>query len=105
MYMDLAASKSKMRMCGVDWYATFFICFHKFLITLQIAYRLQNWRNAFASTAMNAVKEHIEGSEMASNEIVEAVEAFLTPDGNPPSSPYFWRDWEIANDGSVKKSV
>ena len=72
---------------------------------LQIAYRLQNWRNAFATVALNAVKAHIEESNLTEDEITEAVEIFLTPDGNPPTTPYFWQDWDIADDGSAKKSV
>lgn len=54
---------------------------------------------------MNAVKAHMEESGMTEEEIAEAVEVFLTPDGNPPTTPYFWRDWNITEDGSVKKSV
>jgi hypothetical protein len=54
---------------------------------------------------MNAVRSHMEESNITEHEIAEAVEVFLTPDGNPPTTPYFWRDWDIADDGSVKKSV
>jgi hypothetical protein len=54
---------------------------------------------------MNGVKGHIEESGMTEDEIVEAVKLYLTPDGDPPSCPYFWRDWEIADDDQVKRSV
>ena len=80
-------------MCGVDWYV-FLLHLQCCSTGLQIAYRLQNWRNAFATVALNAVKAHIEESNMTENEILEAVEIFLTPDGNPPTTPYFWRDWD-----------
>jgi len=44
----------------------------------------------------------LKGTSSSPHEIVEAVEVFLTLDGNPPSSPYFRREWEIANDGNVR---
>lgn len=93
-------------MFGVGWYVCILInaptCANLFQ---KISYRLQNWRNAFASAAMSAVKVHIEESEMTPSEITEAVDVFLSPDGNPPSYPYFWRDWDIADDGGIRRSV
>jgi hypothetical protein len=75
-------------------------------VLLQIAYRLQSWRNAFATAAINVVKARIEQEdELTPPEIAEAMEVYLTPVGIPPTYPYFWREWEILDDGTVKKSV
>lgn len=43
--------------------------------------------------------------EATPREVAESVEILLTPDGDPPSCPYFWRDWDILDDGAAKKSV
>jgi hypothetical protein len=72
---------------------------------IQIAYRLQSWRNAFATAASNIVKARIEEEDtLTPAEIAEAMDVYLSPVGIPPTYPYFWRDWEI-HDGTVKKTV
>ena len=73
---------------------------------LQIAYHLQSWRNAFAMTTINVVKAQIEEEdELTPPKIAEAMEVYLTPAGIPPTYSYFWHEWEIQDDGTVKKSV
>ena len=79
------------------------------MVVWQVAYHLQSWHNAFATAASNAVWAHLNDPQdpMTTEDIKNAVTIFLTPDGNPPSPPYFWRELEFADDQTTvtKRSV
>lgn len=65
----------------------------------QISYRLNNWRNGFGTKAAEALKRYIEVDQADYFEnrqiIADWVNFSLTPDGNPPTYPFLWREWKI----------
>lgn len=68
-------------------------------LNTQISYRLNNWRNGFDTKAAEALKRYIEvdQSEFFENRkvIADWVQFSLTPDGNPPTYPFLWKEWKI----------
>lgn len=68
----------------------------------QISYRLNNWRNGFGTKAAEALKRYIEVNQADYFEnrqiIADWVNFSLTPDGNPPTYSFLWREWKINNE-------
>ncbi|KAF8810994.1 hypothetical protein BYT27DRAFT_7208870 [Phlegmacium glaucopus] len=72
---------------------------------VQISYRLNNWHNGFGTKAAEALRRYIEvdQAEFFKNckVIADWVQFSLTPDGNPPTYPFLWKEWKI-NDKTEK---
>ena len=78
-------------------------------ISFQISYRLSNWRNAFGTSAANAVKTYIEsnpdGMFMNESDIAEFVQLYTEVQQTPPTVPFHWKVWEVKDDGKPIKKV
>ena len=79
-------------------------------LNTQISYCLNNWRNGFGTKAAEALKTYIQvdQAEFFDNHqvIADWVEFSLTPDGNPPTYPFLWKEWNINDEtGKVTKKV
>ena len=64
----------------------------------QISYHLNNWCNGFSTKVVEALKRYIEvdQADYFKNQIItDWVNFLLTPDGNPPTYHFLWRDWKI----------
>ena len=80
------------------------------LLNIQISYRLNNWRNGFGTKAAEALKRYIEVDQAEFFDdhqvIADWVQFSLTPDGNPPTYPFLWKEWNINDEnGKVTKKV
>ena len=71
-------------------------------ISFQISYRLSNWRNAFGTSAANAIKAYIESNPdgMFRNEsdIAESVQLYMEIQQTPLTVLFHWRVWEVKDD-------
>ena len=79
-------------------------------LNIQITYRLNNWRNGFGTKAAEALKRYIEVDQanFFNNQqvIADWVQFSLTPDGNPPTYPFLWKEWNVDDEtGKVTKKV
>ena len=79
-------------------------------LNTQISYRLNNWRNGFGTKAAEALKRYIEvdQAEFFDNRqvIADWFQFSLTPDGDPPTYPFIWKEWNINDEtGKVTKKV
>ena len=78
-------------------------------ISFQISYQLSNWRNAFGTSAANAVKAYIESNPdgMFTNEsdIAEFVQLYTEVQQTLPTVPFHWKVWEVKDDGKPIKKV
>jgi len=83
--------------------------FAKSYISFQILYRLSNWRNAFGTSAANAVKTYIEsnpdGMFTNKSDIAEFVQLYTEVQQTPPTVPFHWKVWEVRDDGKPMKKV
>lgn len=74
-------------------------------LNMQITYRLNNWRNGFGTKAAEALKRYIEVDQAEFFDdrqvIANWVQFSLTPDGDPPTYPFLWKEWNI-NDETAK---
>ena len=80
------------------------------LLNIQISYRLNNWRNGFGTKAAEALKRYIEVDQAEFFDdhqvIADWVQFSLTPDRNPPTYPFLWKEWNINDEnGKVTKKV
>jgi hypothetical protein len=71
---------------------------------------LNNWCNGFGTKAAEALKRYIQvdQAEFFDNRqvIADWVKFSLTPDGNPPTYPFLWKEWNINEEtGKVTKKV
>jgi hypothetical protein len=71
---------------------------------------LNNWRNGFGTKAAEALKRYIQvdQAEFFDNQqvIADWVKFSLTPDGNLPTYPFLWKEWNINEEtGKVTKKV
>ena len=79
-------------------------------LNIQISYRLNNWHNGFGTKAAEALKRYIEVDQAEFFDdrqvIANWVQFSLTPDGNPPTYPFLWKEWNVSDEtGKVKKKV
>ncbi|KAF8970180.1 hypothetical protein BDZ97DRAFT_1902185 [Flammula alnicola] len=63
-----------------------------------IGYRLSNWRNGFYTYASEAVKKYLDANDemfpKGPDDIAEFIELFTEIQGNPPTAPFHWREWD-----------
>ena len=68
-------------------------------LNIQITYRLNNWCNGFGTKAAEALKRYIEVDQANffdnQQAIADWVQFSLTPDGNPPTYPFLWKEWNV----------
>jgi hypothetical protein len=79
-------------------------------LNMQISYRLNNWRNGFGTKAADALKRYIEVDQAEFFDdrqvIADWVQFSLTPDGDPPTYPFLWKEWNVNDEtGRVTKKV
>jgi hypothetical protein len=79
------------------------------LNVLQISYRLNNWRNGFGTRAAEALKRYIEVDQAEYFDdrqvIADWVQFSLTPDGNPPTYPFLWKEWRVNDETQAGKVI
>ncbi|KAF9038039.1 hypothetical protein BJ165DRAFT_1531933 [Panaeolus papilionaceus] len=63
----------------------------------EVSYQLSNWCNGFFSSAKEAielfVREMLEDDP--ETDVASIITDYMTPRGNPPTTPYMWREWII----------
>ena len=68
-------------------------------LNIQITYHLNNWCNGFGTKAAEALKRYIEVDQanFFDNQqvIADWVQFSLTPNGNPPTYPFLWKEWNV----------
>ena len=79
-------------------------------LNIQITYHLNNWCNGFGTKAAKALKRYIEvdQAKFLDNQqaIADWVQFSLTPDENPPTYPFLWKEWNVDDEtGKVTKKV
>ncbi|KAF9546121.1 hypothetical protein CPC08DRAFT_729969 [Agrocybe pediades] len=68
-----------------------------------VAYRLSNWRNAFAPHAAIAVRTLVEANSSmlddgAKDKVRDLIDFYLTKRGTPPLAPFLFKAWEEDED-------
>ena len=79
-------------------------------LNIQITYRLNNWCNGFGTKAAEALKRYIEVDQANffdnQQAIADWVQFSFTPNGNPPTYPFLWKEWNVDDEtGKVTKKV